>query len=246
MSLDWLYSFDELRAYSLDTKQGKARLETLLKQLPSILDAAGVKLPPRPKVLCLMAGSCIEGIALAQLYNAEVFCLDLQKGLLAKGQKEARRRKLALRTIVGDVKEFARHVEGRFDLITIMGSPLPHLNIYDFDEVLAQVRKLLAKKGFFLIDQTDMVFRIIPQYRDAFVPNLKPPVLNVHYGFNPREGYFERLYYSRSRHETVKVYLWTPWVIGYMLKKNGFGKVEVKPYVDMYTVIQTHLFTATL
>ncbi|HEY4657861.1 MAG TPA: hypothetical protein VIH34_05200, partial [Candidatus Bathyarchaeia archaeon] len=119
-------------------------------------------------------------------------------------------------------------------------------NIYDFDEVVAQVRKLLAKKGFFLIDQTDMVFRIIPQYRDAFVPHLRPPVLNVHYGFNPREGYFERLYYSRSKHDTFKVYLWTPWVIGYMLKKNGFGKVEVKPYVDMYTVIQTHLFTATL
>lgn len=246
MSLDWLYSFDELRAYSLDTKQGKARLETLLKQLPSILDAADVKLPPRPRVLCLMAGSCIEGIAFAQLYNAEVLCLDLQKGLLAKGQREARRRKLTLRTIVGNVKELAQHVEGWFDLITILGSPLPHLNIYDFDEVLAQVRKFLSKKGFFLIDQTDMVFRIIPQYRDAFVPNLRPPVLNIHYGFNPREGYFERLYYSRSKHETFKIYLWTPWVIEYMLKKNGFAKVQVKPYVDMYTVIQTHLFTATM
>lgn len=246
MSLDWLYSLDELRAFSLATKQGKERLATLLKQLPSILDAANIKLGTKPRVLCLMAGSCIEGIAFAELYNAEVSCLDLQRRLLAVGLKEAQQRKLALRTIVGNAKELARHVDGRFDLVTIMGSPLPHLSIYDFDQVISQVRKVLEKTGVFLIDQTDMVFRIIPQYRDAFVPNLRPPVLNIHYGFNPREGYFERLYYSRSRHETYKIHLWTPWIIEYMLKKNGFGDVLVKPYVDMYTVIQTHLFTARL
>ncbi len=228
----------------MDTKQGRERLETLLKQLPSILDAAAVKLPRKPRVLCLMAGSCIEGIGFAQLYNAEVVCLDLQKGLLAKGQKEARKRKLNLRTVYGNVKELTKHVTGVFDLVTILGSPLPHLNIYDFDQAVGQVRKGLSKKGAFLIEQSDLVFRIFPQYKDAFVSSLKPPVLNIHYSFNPREGYFERLYYSRSRHEAFKVYVWSPWIIEYMLRKNGFGEVQVKPYADLYTVIQSHLFTA--
>ena len=246
MSLEWLYSFDELRAYRLDTKQGRERLETLLKQLPSILDAAGVKLPSKPRVLCLMAGSCIEGIAFAQLYNAEVTCLDLQKGLLAKGGKEARRRKLNLQTIVGDIRELTRHVKGNFDLVTILGSPLPHLNIYNFDTVISEVQKVLLKNGTFLVDQSDMVFRIIPQYRDAFVSNLKPPVFSIHHSFNPREGYFERLLYGRSRHQIFRVYLWAPWIIEYMLKKNGFSRVQVKPYADAFTVIGTHLFTAQM
>ncbi len=230
----------------MDTKQGRERLETLLKQLPSILDAAAVKVPRKPRVLCLMAGSCIEGIGFAQLYSAEVVCLDLQKGLLAKGQKEARKRKLNLRTVYGNVKELAKHVTGVFDLVTILGSPLPHLNIYDFDQAVGQVRKVLAKKGAFFIEQSDLIFRILPQYKDALVSSLKPPVLNIHYSFNPREGYFERLYYSRSRHETFKVYIWSPWIIEYMLRKNGFGEVQVKPYTDLYTVIQSHLFTARI
>jgi len=41
LSLEWLYSLDELKAYSLATKQGKARLDTLLKHLPEMLEAAG-------------------------------------------------------------------------------------------------------------------------------------------------------------------------------------------------------------
>ncbi len=41
MSLEWLHSFNELRAYRLDTKQGRERIETLLKQLPSMLKKNG-------------------------------------------------------------------------------------------------------------------------------------------------------------------------------------------------------------
>ncbi len=62
--------------------------------------------------------------------------------------------------------------------------------------------------------------------------NLEPPVFSIHRTLNPRHGYFERLFYSRTRHEVYKTYLWAPWIIEYMLKKNGFREVEVKPYVD--------------
>ncbi len=56
-------------------------------------------------------------------------------------------------------------------------------------------------------------------------------------------GYFERLYYSKSQHGTFKMHLWSPWIIEYMLKKNGFSKVRVEPYTDPYTRNQTYLFT---
>lgn len=242
--MEWLYSLDELRAYSIGTKEGRQRLETLLKHLPNIMEAADIQLAPRSRVLCLMAGSCIEGIAFAQLYEAQVTCLDLQRRMLAKGEEEARRRKLDLRTIVADIKQLGKYVSGRFDLVTILGSPLPHINLHDFDRVVGQVLKVLAKRGTFLADQSDLLFRIMPQYRDAFVVNLEPPVISVHRSFNPREGYFERLLYSKTRSQVFRVYLWSPWIIEYVLKKNGFTKVDVKSYVDAYTAIQTHLFTA--
>jgi len=245
LSLDWLYGFDELNAYRLDTKTGKERLEAQVKNLPGLLNLAGIVLPKKPRILCLMAGSCIEGIAFAQVYDADVTCVDLQERLLAKGLREAKKRKLKLHVIRGDVREPSKLVTGKFDLVTVLGQPLPHIGIFDFDQTIGGVKKLLAKNGTFLIDQSDLIFRILPQYRDAMTHNLEPPVFSVHRGLNARYGYFERLYYSRTRHDSYKTYLWAPWIIEYMLKKNGFTKVEVKPYVDPYNMAQTYLHIAT-
>lgn len=244
MSLEWLYSFDELKAYSVDTKQGKLRLESTIKHLPQLMETAGITLPKNPRVLCLMAGSCIEGLAFAEVYKADVTCLDLQKQMLLKGLKEARRRKLRLTTVAADAREFAKRVKGMFDIVTILGSPLPHMGIFDFDRVVSQVQEVLNKRGSFLIEQSDMVFRIMPQYRDAMVPNVNPPIINVHIGFSPREGYFERLLYGRNKQEVTSVFLWSPWIIEYALRKNGFSTVGVTPYADRYSMAQTFLFTA--
>ncbi len=70
MSLEWIYSLDELRAYSVDIKQGKERLEAQIKHPPVVLKASEIALPKKPRILCLMAGSCIEGLAFAQLYQS--------------------------------------------------------------------------------------------------------------------------------------------------------------------------------
>ncbi len=69
-------------------------------------------------------------------------------------------------------------------------------------------------------------------------------MVNIHVSFNARQGYFERLYYSKARHGTFKVYLWSPWIIEYMLKKNGFSNVRVEPYGDPYNMGQTNLLRA--
>ena len=245
MSLDWLYGFDELNAYRLDTKTGRERLEAQIKNLPRLLNLAGITLPKKPRILCLMAGSCIEGIAFAQVYDADVTCVDLQERLLSKGLREAKRRKLKLHVIRCDVREPSKLVSGKFDLVTVLGQPLPHIGIFDFDQTIGGVKKLLAKNGTFLIDQSDLIFRILPQYKDAMTHNLEPPVFSIHRNLNPRHGYFERLYYSRTRHDSYKTYLWAPWIIEYMLKKNGFTEVEVKPYIDPYNMAQTYLHIAT-
>jgi len=210
LSLEWLYSFDELNAYKLDTKKGKERLEARIKNLPELLNAAGITLPKKPRILCLMAGSCIEGIAFAQIYSADVTCIDLQEKLLKIGLREAKRRKLKLHVVKGDVREPSKLVSEKFDLVTVLGQPLPHIGIFDFDRTISGVKKLLTKNGTFLIDQSDLIFRILPQYKDAMTHNLDPPVFSVHNSLNARHGYFERLFYSRTRQDVYKTYLWAP------------------------------------
>jgi len=244
LSLEWLYSFDELNAYRLDTKKGRERLEAQIKNSPGLLGSAGIELPRNPRILCLMAGSCIEGIAFAKVYDADVTCIDLQVRLLAKGLKEARRRELKLHVVHGDIREPSKLVTGKFDLVTVLGQPLPHIGIFDFDQTISGVKKLIAKNGAFLIDQSDLIFRILPQYRDAMTHNLEPPVFSIHNTLSARHGYFERLFYSRTKHDVYKTYLWAPWIIEYMLKKNGFTEVEVKPYADPFNMAQTFLHTA--
>jgi len=244
LSLDWLYSFDELSAYRLETKKGKERLDAQIKNLPGLMSLAGIELPRKPRILCLMAGSCIEGIAFAKVYNADVTCVDLQERLLSKGLREAKKRKLKLHVVHGDIREPSKLVSGKFDLVTVLGQPLPHIGIFDFDQTIIGVKKLLAKNGTFLIDQSDLIFRILPQYKDAMTHNLEPPVFSIHLNLNATYGDFELLYYSRTRHDSYKTYLWAPWIIEYMLKKNGFTNVEVKPYADPYNMAQTYLHTA--
>src|SRR5437016_12666540 len=105
-----------------------------------------------------MAGSCIEGIAFAQVYDADVNCVDMQERLLAKGLKEAKKRKLKLHVDRGDVREPSKPVTGKFDRITVLGQPLPHMEIVDFDQTIKDVKKLLATNGTFLIDQSAQLF----------------------------------------------------------------------------------------
>ena len=243
MSLDWQYTFDELAAYRINTKQGRERLEALIKNLPALLNTVDIVPSKGSRILCLMAGSCIEAIAFATVYDSDVTCIDLQKPMLTLGLKEAKKRKLKIRILAGNVQEVSKLVKGKFDLVTILGQPLPHIGIFDFDRIIVGVRRIMAKKATFLVDQSDLIFRILPQYRDAFTSNTNPPVINIHSLHSPLHGYFERLLYSRMKHAVSRAYLWAPWIIEYMLKKNGFDQVDVKPYVDSYSMAQTYLHT---
>jgi MPBQ/MSBQ methyltransferase len=245
MSLDWLYKMDELKVYSVNTERGRERLEAFTKHLPNLVEFAGIKLPKRPRVLCLFGGSCMEGTAYARAFDAEVTCVDLQQRMLAIGKAEARKRKLNVTTLKGDAKDLSKLIHGQFDLVTVHGSPLPHVDIYDFDQTVQGVLKVLGPKGTFLIEQSDLIFRILPQYKEAFLSNLEPVVVNIHRTNNAARGYFERLYYSGNRKQLFRVYLWSPWIIEYVLKKNGFSKVEVKPYADTTTLASTYLLAAT-
>src|SRR2546426_5931085 len=114
----------------------------------------------------------------------------------------------------------------------------------DSDKKKGEKKTLLARTGPFLFDRSDLFLKTPQKKKDGRPHNVEPPVFSIHRTLNARHGYFERLYYSRTRHDSYKTYLWAPWIIEYMLKKNGFTNVEVKPYADPYNMAQTYLHTA--
>ncbi len=61
---------------------------------------------------------------------------------MSKGLREAKRRRLKLRVIRGDVREPSKLVSGKFDLVTVPGQPLPHIGIFDFDQTIGGVKGL--------------------------------------------------------------------------------------------------------
>src|SRR5207244_12139871 len=113
----------------LTTNTRNERHEGQINNLPELLNLAGTTLPKKPRILCLMAGSCIEGIAFAQVYDAEVTCIDIQERLLAKGLGEAKKRKLKLHVVRGDVGEQSKLVSGKFDLVTVLCAHLLQLGV---------------------------------------------------------------------------------------------------------------------
>src|SRR2546426_9482216 len=148
---------DELKVYSVNTEKGRERLEAFTKHLPNLLDSAGISPPRKARVLCLFAGSCNEGIAYAQAFHADVTCLDLQQRMLAIGRAEATRRRLSIKTVKGDAKDVAKVVKGPFDLVTIHGSPLPHVDIYVFDQSVQRGAKGLDQDGTVLSELCDLL-----------------------------------------------------------------------------------------
>src|SRR3989441_2534080 len=109
---------------------------------------------------------------------------------------------------------------------------------------MGEKKNPLEKKGTSMLNRWFLFSKPPQKKKDAIPQTKKPPVFSIHRNLNARHGYFERLYYSRTRHDSYKTYLWAPWIIEYMLKKNGFARVEVKPYTDPYNIAQTYLHTA--
>jgi len=77
--IERVYDILELTYIDISTKDGLDRLEKLKIIFKEIFAELGLTLDQSSTVLVLMAGSCIEGIALAELYGCSITCIDVQK-----------------------------------------------------------------------------------------------------------------------------------------------------------------------
>lgn len=227
--IERVYDILELTYIDISTKDGLDRLEKLKIIFKEIFAELGLTLDQSSTVLVLMAGSCIEGIALAELYGCSITCIDVQKKLLEKGLRYAQNKKIRMEIIADDVKNIDKYVKKEvYDLILFWGSSLPHIDLKSFDKIIGYCHEALKKGGYVIIDQRDTIFDIILRYKDIILDRIDPPVINIHVSFDPIEGCYERIYMNLVTGDYVKLknYVWAPFIIEYVLEKNTFRNVK--------------------
>ncbi len=180
-------------------------------------------------MLSLCSGSCIDGIALAEEYGCNVTCVDRQQWLLEAGLAYAGEKGLKLRAVVGGVENVDRLVEGAYDLALLWGSSLTHLSVWSFDEVASKTINLLKSGAPLLVEQRDTIFEALPRLRASALAIQDPPVVEYHVGFNPERGSVVKLYVDLASGDMARdeIYVWGPWLIKYVLEKNGYVDIQV-------------------
>ena len=123
------------------------------------------------RILDVMAASGICGVALARVLasrgvKVSLTITDLRKEELDKAprwlEKAGISIEVELNVGVADAIALPRFLEeGGFDIATVWGSSLPHLDSYELMLLLAGLRELQGKEGVLLVEQASILPRIL-------------------------------------------------------------------------------------
>ncbi len=218
-------------AFNVTTPEGRARLESVKRRLREVLDALGAELGRGCRALSLCSGSCIDGIALAEEYGCTVTCVDKQQWLLEAGLAYAEEKGLRIEAVVGDVERVGELVGGEYDAALLWGSSLAHLSIWSFDKVASETLSLLKRGAPLIVEQRDTIFEALPRLRSSALALEDPPVVEYHAGFDSEKGSLRKLYVDLASGDMARdeIYVWGPWLVKYVLEKNGYVDVRVLP-----------------
>ena len=209
---------------------GKKRIIGLKETLKKHLPIKG------GRALDVGCGTGISTFALEEL-GFKVIGIDIRKEAIQKAKEVAKERcskaKLEGRKTIKNLNAFyfmdAKRLEFEsesFDLVDLLGSPLPHFSVYDFDEIIREAYRVLKPDGVLVIEYADTIKGLYSWHRDAFV---ECSLISIHKCFNFIEGLEKRFFINLNNGTTfsVKFYLWSPWIVEFILRKAGF---EVESY----------------
>ena len=185
-----------------DEEEARERFRRIRQVMGSLLDEG---LIPGGRILDVMAGSGIAGAALASEMAARgrrgsLTVVDAR----AEDLGHARRwleiggaRDFPLRKVVCDATRLPERLKGPFDVAIVWGSPLPHLSPWGFALLLAGVSDLCDRECTLLVQQTDLVPRILIRndYRHVLAEG---DMVHIHAGYDARRGMMKRLYYRKE------------------------------------------------
>lgn len=192
---------------------GKKRIMGLKEILRKYLPIKG------GRALDVGCGTGISTFALEEL-GFEVIGIDIRKEAIQKSKEVAEERGSKAKFYFMDAKRLEFESES-FDLVALLGSPLPHFSVHDFDEITGEAYRVLKPKGVVVIEYADTIKGLYSWHRDVFVEG---SLISIYKGFNSVEGLEERFFINLNDETTftVKFYLWAPWIAEFILRKAGF------------------------
>ncbi len=200
--------------YDIESERGRERFAELMEILSRHLPIKS------GRALDIGCNAGLSSFVLEEL-GFEVIGIDIQEKFVKRAKELAKKRGSKAEFYVMDAKNL-NFKESTFDLVALLGYPLAHFSIWDFDKILQEVRRVLKPQGYIVIQESDFLWTLIRGFNQ---PGLEAEgLVRINVDVNVYEGYLERLLidFERGVFSRDKFYIWSSWILRYVFEKNGF------------------------
>ena len=215
--------YDEI--YDPGSRAGRRRINLLAELVEEYLE------PEAGVALDVGCGMGVSSAALLRAGFEKVVGIDIQEDYISKARASAQASGLNAEFHLMDIRK-PDLTAGSFDAVAMLSNPLPHWDIEEMETIARACFELLKPGGWLMIHYLDWVGLLYSGYKDVLVEETEMGrhLISYHAELNTLEGYARRLYTgpSEPRGFSVKLRLWSPWVLGYLLKKAGFTELETE------------------
>jgi len=214
------YQFNS-HIYDPESIRGKFRMKKFVRILGEYLDAK------KGKALDVGCAMGISTFALEKLGFKPVG-IDTSKVFIRKAKDISMRKNLKSKFYQKNATEIDTLKE-TFNAILYMGNPLPHFAIDELDTIIRKTWNILNLDGVILFHYWDWIDRLFSSYQRTLVEKNQgnKVMLSYHYALDTVSGAFERIFFLPERGDFFrgKFYIWSPWLLEFLLKKNRFKKI---------------------
>ena len=162
--------------YDIESERGRERFMELREILSRHLPIKN------GRALDIGCNAGLSSFVLEEL-GFDVVGIDIQEKAIERAKELAKKRGSKAEFYVMDAKNLD-FKENTFDLVALLGYPLAHFSIWDFDKILQEVKRVLKPQGWIVIQESDFLWTLI---RDFNQPGLKRGWIKVVYTDGNRE-----------------------------------------------------------
>jgi len=142
--------------------------------------------------------------------------------LIAKKYKEKTNSKCSF--FKGDLKKIK--LNQQYDYALFLGNTLPHFDINELDEIIKNSNTFLKKDSLFIFDYNDWIRLFLNNYPFEFIEKREPEIKSYHKKFSGEKGALYREFITPKKKFTLKLTVWSPFILDYVMKQNGFNKLK--------------------
>jgi len=221
------YKFNE-QIYDPESLKGKYRMKKFLRILGEHLDVK------KGKVLDIGCGMGVSTFALEKL-GFKPTGIDTSKSYIQKAKDIQTRKKLASKFYLKQAKDIESLKEA-YNAVTFLGNSLPHFAIDELDTAIRKSWNVMNIDGAILFHYSDWVNILFSSYQKTLVEKNQENkiMLSYHSSIDTVTGVFERLFLLPESDEffTGRFFIWSPWMLEFLLKRNRFKKIQSVNLLD--------------